>query len=150
MDQLIYLFFLCTRGYNSKYNLIRITQHDQLIIHFLLSFFCFCKFLLMVWVESTCLKCFFCVSSALFIFYCLQSTVIKCLLNFIYWTPQLPAGGDIFLILALVWFAQVVVRGLTTDNLILKRCRLLWSHLGVVETARHSLEYSCNFILNSL
>ncbi len=29
----------------------------------------------------------------LYFFNCLQSTVIKCLLNFIYWTPQLPAGG---------------------------------------------------------
>ncbi len=25
--------------------------------------------------------------------FCLQSTVIKCLLNFIYWVPQLPGGG---------------------------------------------------------
>ncbi len=28
----------------------------------------------------------------LYFFNCLQCTVIKCLLNFIYWTPQLPVG----------------------------------------------------------
>ncbi len=28
-----------------------------------------------------------------YFFNCLQSTLIKCLLNFIYWTPQLPAKG---------------------------------------------------------
>ncbi len=31
----------------------------------------------------------------LYFFNCLQSTLIKCLLNFYYWTPQLPVGGGV-------------------------------------------------------
>ncbi len=36
---------------------------------------------------------FFFIFLQLYFFNCLQSKVIKCLLNFYYWTPQLPVGG---------------------------------------------------------